>query len=266
MNEKAVNVALVGAGPGAPDLITVRGLRYLQSADVVIHDRLVSPQLLKECKSEVRLINVGKAPHRNRFPQEEINAILVEQALSGKRVVRLKGGDPFVFGLGSSEAIALANAGVAFEVVPGISSSIALTGLAGIPLTMKDQLTSFTVLSGHYPPGHPKSSDFDNISQNGMVVVLMGRKNISLITSRFISNGWSPDTKVALIASGTTSQETILLTTLSNASTVAETLFPPLTIVIGKGVDLRPQLLPHLQQTQYNKSDDAWGTSREIGE
>ena len=264
MNERSVNVALVGAGPGAPDLITVRGLRYLQTADIVIHDRLVSPQLLGECKSGVSLINVGKAPHRNRFPQEEINAILVEQAHTGKRVVRLKGGDPFVFGLGSSEALSLANAGIAFEVVPGVSSSVALTGLAGIPLTMKDQLTSFTVLSGHYPPGHPKSADFDNISQNGMVVILMGRKNISLITSRFISNGWPIDTQVALIASGTTSQETIVLTTLSRATEEAENLSAPLTIAIGKGVAIRPQLLPYLQQAQYNKNDDAWGKSREI--
>ena len=264
LKQTVPNVAIVGAGPGSPDLITVRGLRRVQNAEVVIYDRLVSPKLLQEAKVDAKKINVGKAPHRKRFPQERINQILVQESLSGKRVVRLKGGDPFVFGLGSSETISLVQAGIVFEIVPGVSASTALTGLVGIPLTMKNQVTSFTVLSGHYPPGHALAADFDNLPRNSMLIILMGKRHLASIVNRLIKNHWMPDTPVALIASGATAHEQVVITTLSKSEIDSQELTSPLTIAIGDGVHLHAKTSPYLFKSETTSVESVWGISREV--
>ena len=260
-----MRVALVGAGPGAPDLITVRGLQRIQHADVLIHDRLVSPALIEQAPPHARLINVGKAPHRKRFPQSEIDRILVESAQTDLRVVRLKGGDPFVFGLGSSEASVLAKANIPFEVVPGLTAAVALPGLSGVPLTVRNTLTAFTVLSGHYPPGHPQAADFDRLPRRSTLVILMGRRHLGAIAHRLIESGWDAGTPTLLIASGTTKAEQIITTTLVGAETAAGPMGAPMTAVIGAGVAFRDRLSPWLKQVQMDDSHPAWGIPREPG-
>lgn len=257
-----MKVALVGAGPGAPDLITVRGLRRLQRAEVIIHDRLVSPALLAEAPS-ARRINVGKAPQRRRFPQDEIDRLLVEAAQSGQQVVRLKGGDPFVFGLGSSEACALAAAGIPFEVVPGLTAAVALPALCGVPLTVRSVVTAFTVLSGHYPPGHPQAADVGRLPRNSTLVVLMGRRHLGAIVSRLLETGWSADTPTLLVASGTTAEEQVVSTTLHAAPRAAAALGPPLTVVVGAGAGFHARLSPWLSRVHTSGAQPAWGVARE---
>ena len=258
-----MKVSLVGAGPGAPDLITVRGLRKIQNAEVVIHDRLVSPQLVAQSPSEAKLINVGKSPQRLRFSQEEINRILVEQALTGKRVVRLKGGDPFVFGLASSEALALVQANIHFEIVPGLSAATSLAGLAGAALTVRNAVTSFCVLSGHYPPGHPQASDFDHLPNQSTLIVLMGRRHLHSIVQRLLKNGWAPDTPALLIESGSMNHEKIVSSHLTQLTKSAEGISSPVTLVIGSGAALREQLTPWLITPTYHTDHSGWGVARE---
>lgn len=260
-----MKVALVGAGPGAPDLITVRGLQRIQHADVVLYDRLVSPALIDHAPAHARLVNVGKAPERRRFPQAEINRLLVEAARSGLRVVRLKGGDPFVFGLGSSEASALADAKIPFEVVPGLTVAVALPGLGGVPLTVQRMVTAFTVLSGHHPPGHPEAADFDRLPRNSTLVVLMGRRHLGAIVQRLRETDWSRDTPVLLVASGTTAEEQTVSTTLADAEHAARPLGAPMTMIIGAGVAFREHLLPWLHRVHPEEQPSAWGTAREPG-
>ena len=258
-----MTVSLVGAGPGAPDLITVRGLKKIQNAEVLIHDRLVSPQLIAQARSDVKRINVGKAPHRRRFPQEEINRILVEEALSGQRVVRLKGGDPFVFGLGSSEALALVKAKIHFEIVPGLSAATSLAGLAGAALTVRNAVTSFCVLSGHYPPGHPQASDFDHLPRQSTLIVLMGRRHLHSIVQRLLKNGWDPDTPALLIESGSMHHEKIVSSHLIHLTKSAEGISSPVTLVIGHGASLREQLTPWLIAPTHHTDHSGWGVARE---
>jgi uroporphyrin-III C-methyltransferase len=260
-----MNVALVGAGPGAPDLITVRGLQRVQCADVLIYDRLVSPALIAQAPPLARRINVGKAPKQRRFPQSEIDRILVEEAQTGLRVVRLKGGDPFVFGLGSSEASALADANIPFEVVPGLTAAVALPGLSGVPLTVRETVTAFAVLSGHYPPGHPQAADFDRLPRRSTLVVLMGRRNLGAIARRLMETGWDADTPTLLIASGTTKAENTIATSLADAEIAAEPMGAPMTAVIGAGVDFRARLSPWLQGVQADDDHPSWGLAREPG-
>ncbi|MGC6510878.1 MAG: uroporphyrinogen-III C-methyltransferase [Myxococcota bacterium] len=258
-----MTVSLVGAGPGAPDLITVRGLNKIQNAEVVIHDRLVSPQLIAHAPSEANLINVGKSPQRLRFSQDEINRILVEQALSGKRVVRLKGGDPFVFGLGSSEALALVQANVYFEIVPGLSAATSLAGLAGAALTVRNTVTSFCVLSGHYPPGHPQAADFDHLPNRSTLIVLMGRRHLHSIVQRLLKNGWAPNTPALLVESGSMHSEKVVSSNLTNLVESAEGISSPVTLVIGTGAALRERLIPWLVKPTNHTVHSEWGVARE---
>jgi len=258
-----MKVALVGAGPGAPDLITVRGLQRIQQAEILIHDRLVSPALIAQAPSSTRLINVGKAPERRRFPQSEIDRILVESAQTGMHVVRLKGGDPFVFGLGSSEASALASANIPFEVVPGLTAAVALPGLSGVPLTVQNAVTAFTVLSGHYPPGHPDAADFDRLPRRSTLVILMGRRHLGAIAKRLIASGWDADTPTLLIASGTTSEEQTITTALEGVVTAAESLGAPMTAIVGAGVNFRARISPWMHRIQTPADHPTWGLARE---
>ncbi|SDJ90093.1 uroporphyrinogen-III C-methyltransferase [Streptomyces indicus] len=238
--EKTPGVALVGGGPGDPDLITVRGRRLLAEADVVIADRLGPRDLLAELPPHVEVIDAAKIPYGRYMAQEAINNALIEHAKAGKSVVRLKGGDPFVFGRGMEEAHALAEAGIPCTVVPGISSSISVPGAAGIPVTHRGVAHEFTVVSGHVAPDDERSLvNWQALAQGtGTLVVLMGVDKIGRIAETLIAGGRAPETPVALVQEGTTAAQRRVDATLA---TVAETVEreevrPPAVIVIGEVV------------------------------
>jgi uroporphyrin-III C-methyltransferase/precorrin-2 dehydrogenase/sirohydrochlorin ferrochelatase len=230
-------VALVGAGPGDPELITVKGRRLLAAADVVVADRLVPGMLLGDLRPEVEFVDAAKIPYGPQKAQEEINRILVERALEGKFVVRLKGGDPFVFGRGGEEAIACVEAGVPVLVVPGVTSSIAAPALAGIPVTHRGVAHEFTVLSGHVPPESAASLvDWPALGRmRGTLVVLMGLKNLAKIADRLIAEGRPAETPAAVVQEGSTAHQRSLRGTLGSiASDAAEAgIRPPAIVVIG---------------------------------
>ncbi|MEU5635573.1 uroporphyrinogen-III C-methyltransferase [Streptomyces rishiriensis] len=237
-------VALVGGGPGDPDLITVRGRRLLAEADVVIADRLGPRDLLAELPPHVEVIDAAKIPYGRYMAQEAINNALIEHAKQGKSVVRLKGGDPYVFGRGMEELQALAEAGIACTVVPGISSSISVPGAAGIPVTHRGVAHEFTVVSGHVAPDDERSLvDWPSLAKlTGTLVVLMGVDKIGKIAETLVAHGKSPDTPVALVQEGTTAAQRRVDATLA---TVAETVRteevrPPAVIVIGAVVTVGP--------------------------
>ena len=238
-------VYIVGAGPGDPKLITVRGLELLRSADVVVHDRLVSPKLLDEASPDARRVFVGKACGVHALPQSEINALLVAEARSGHRVVRLKGGDPFVFGRGGEEALALAEAGVPFEVVPGVSSAVAVPAAAGIPLTHRGVASSFAVITGHRQVGEDARIEWERLARGvDTLVIVMGLANLPAIARELIAHGRDPDTPAALIERGTTEAQrtvTATLATLADAAAAAR-LEAPVLAVVGHVVSLRDSL------------------------
>ena len=239
----APSVALVGAGPGDPRLITVRGLQLLRAADVVVHDRLVDPRLLDEVPPHAVRIFAGKEPGRQAMSQAEINATLVTWGRRGRRVVRLKGGDPFVFGRGGEEIEALESAGVPFEVVPGVSSALAVPASAGIPLTRRGVASSFAVVTGH------EERDADDrpmiwaraATATDTLVILMGLANLGQIARDLIASGRAADTPVALVRAGTTPDEQTVVGTLADIEERAHAaaLTPPVVIVIGAVVRLR---------------------------
>lgn len=238
-------VALVGGGPGDPDLITVRGRRLLAEADVVIADRLGPRDLLDELPPHVEVIDAAKIPYGRYMAQEAINNSLIEHARAGKAVVRLKGGDPFVFGRGMEEAEALAEAGIPCTVVPGISSSISVPGAVGIPVTHRGVAHEFTVVSGHVAPDDERSLvDWASLAKlRGTLVVLMGVDKIGAIAQTLVAHGKSPQTPVALVQEGTTAAQRRVDATLATvAETVrAEDVRPPAVIVIGEVVTVGPQ-------------------------
>jgi uroporphyrinogen III methyltransferase/synthase len=233
-----VTVHLVGAGPGDPGLLTVRALELLRVADVVIYDRLSQESLLDLAPAAER-IDVGKAPGHVRLTQSEINDLLIERGRRGETVVRLKGGDPFVFARGGEEAAALAEAGVPFEVVPGITSAIAVPAYAGIPVTLRHSSTSVTIVTGHEEPGtegvgdSEGTVDWDAVARvGGTIVVLMGVARIGRIAAELMAAGRSPDTPVAAVQWGTRPEQRTVRATLS---TIADQpLGTPSTIVIGE--------------------------------
>ncbi|KUJ66625.1 siroheme synthase [Streptomyces albus subsp. albus] len=230
-------VALVGGGPGDPDLITVRGRRLLAEADVVIADRLGPRDLLDELPPHVEVIDAAKIPYGRFMAQEAINNALIEHARAGKAVVRLKGGDPFVFGRGMEEAQALAEAGIACTVVPGISSSISVPGAAGIPVTHRGVAHEFTVVSGHVSPDDPSSLvDWAALARlRGTLVLLMAVEKIGKIAEALMAHGRDAGTPVAVVQEGTTAAQRRVDATLGTvAETVAaEGVRPPAVIVIG---------------------------------
>ena len=228
-----MTVYLVGAGPGDPGLITVRGADALARADVVVYDRLASPALLDLAPADAERVSAGKAPGRAELSQDEINALLVARAHDGATVVRLKGGDPFVFGRGGEEAEALAAAGIPFEVVPGITSAIGAPAYAGIPVTHRGVSTHFTVVTGHEDPSKP-SADVDWAAlahAGGTLVILMGAGNVGEIARQLVDNGLAASTPVAAVRNGTRAdQQTVraTLTTIGDAGVRA-----PSAIVVG---------------------------------
>ncbi len=227
---------LVGAGAGDPDLITVKGLKLVQSADLILYDRLIPSELLNEARPDAELIFVGKRSGHHPKPQNEINTLLLEQVAQGKQVVRLKGGDPFVFGRGGEEAIALAAAGLPVEIIPGISSAIAAPAYAGIPLTQKDVASGFALVAGHETPDKPSSTtDWAAMAHMPTLVVLMGLKKLPEVVAVLLAHGKDPQTPTALISRATTSEQTVLLATLETIIERAtmETVLTPAITVIG---------------------------------
>jgi uroporphyrinogen III methyltransferase/synthase len=238
-------VYLVGAGPGDPKLITIRGLEALRKSDAVVYDRLASPRLLAEAKPGADKIYVGKLPDRHTMPQDEINRLLVELAAQGKTVTRLKGGDPSVFGRVGEEAEALAAAGIPFEIVPGVTSAIAVPAYAGIPVTHRDYSSSFTVVTGHEKPEKLDSTvDWEKLARTDTIIFLMGVSRIELIARRLVEHGRAADTPVALVRWGTLPEQATLTGTLADiADRVRAADFqPPAVIVVGRVVRLRERL------------------------
>jgi uroporphyrinogen III methyltransferase/synthase len=237
-----MTVYLVGAGPGDPGLLTVRGDEVLRQADVVVYDRLSVEALLDLAPAHAERISVGKAPRQVTMSQDDINALLVEKGRAGGTVVRLKGGDPFVFARGGEEAAALTAAGVPFEVVPGVTSAIAAPAYAGIPVTLRHSSTSFTVVTGHEDPsvGDEGTVDWEAVAKvGGTIVILMGVARIALIAERLMAAGRSPDTPAAAVRWGTRPEQHTVRATLGTIA--AQPLESPSVIVVGQvaGVDLR---------------------------
>ncbi|MEP7091767.1 MAG: uroporphyrinogen-III C-methyltransferase [Nocardioidaceae bacterium] len=236
-DDRAPGVVLVGGGPGDPELVTVAARRALSEADVVVADRLAPRELLDELSPDVELIDVAKLPRGRAAAQEEINRVIVDRALAGKRVVRFKGGDSFVYGRGYEEALACEEAGVPWTVIPGLTSAISVPAVAGIPVTHRGVAHEFTVISGHLPPDHADSLvEWDAVARlRGTVVLLMAVQNLPLIAARLVAGGRDPGTPVAVISQGTMPGERTLLSTLGSIGEdiAREAVRPPAIVVVG---------------------------------
>jgi uroporphyrinogen III methyltransferase/synthase len=239
-------VHLVGAGPGDPGLLTVAGLRALERADVVVHDRLGTGELLARCRPGALLLDAGKAPGRVAMTQDEINAALVEHGGAGRRVVRLKGGDPFVFGRGGEEAEALVAAGIPYEVVPGVTSAIAAPAYAGIPVTHRGLATSFTVVTGHEDPAKAaEQTDWAALAAvPGTLVILMGMGRLEAIAAALVAGGRDPAEPAAAVQWGTTPRQRRVVATLGTLAdrVRAEGLGAPAVVVVGPVAGLAPAI------------------------
>ena len=240
-------VYLVGAGPGDPELLTLKALRLMQQADVVIYDRLVSDPIMELCRRDAEKIYVGKARSNHAVPQEGINALLVKYAQEGKRVCRLKGGDPFIFGRGGEEIEELFAAGVAFQVVPGITAASGCSAYAGIPLTHRNYAQSVRFLTGHLKEGSPELPWSELVYENQTLVLYMGLVGLEKICQKLIAHGQRPDMPVALVSKGTTPEQKVVVGTLADiASKVTEhQIQAPTLTIIGEVVKLREQLQWH---------------------
>ena len=241
LKKKTGTVYLVGAGPGDPELITLRGARLLQQADALVYDRLVHPDLIDGTPAKTEKIYVGKAAGQRSVSQEGINAILIDLARKYHTVVRLKGGDPFVYGRGSEEALELKAAGIPFEIVPGISSAVAVPAYAGIPLTHRGVARSFTVITGHTAD---TSTDIDWASyvESDTLVILMGLRRLARIAESLIYHGKASDTPAAVISRGSTDEQQTALGTLADIAALAEGLPTPAIIVVGQVAGLHQTL------------------------
>jgi uroporphyrin-III C-methyltransferase len=237
-------VVLVGAGPGDPELITLRGLSWLRKAEVVVYDRLVASALLEEAAPSALRIFAGKAAGHHCASQSAINSILVHHASAGRLVVRLKGGDPFVFGRGGEEMLACRRAGIPVEVVPGVSSALAAPAAAGIPLTHRGVAASFVVATGHEDSAKPADAaggrvDWDAVARAAdTLVVLMGMASLAAIARRLVAAGRDPHTPAAVIHRGATPAQRVVTGSLGNIAARAQGLGPPGVIVVGEVVRL----------------------------
>jgi uroporphyrin-III C-methyltransferase / precorrin-2 dehydrogenase / sirohydrochlorin ferrochelatase len=238
--DRTPGVILVGGGPGDPELVSVAGRKALMEADVVVADRLAPRELLSELPADVELVDVAKLPRGRSALQEEINRVIVEHALAGRCVVRFKGGDNFVFGRGYEEVLACREAGVPVTVIPGLTSPVAVPGMAGIPVTHRGVTHEFTVISGHLPPGHPESlTDWAAVAGlTGTLVLMMAVENAPAIAAVLLSGGRSATTPVAVVCDGTMPTERTILATLGTLAhrLAEEAVRPPAIIVIGEVV------------------------------
>jgi uroporphyrin-III C-methyltransferase len=241
-------VSIVGAGPGDPELITVRALARIRTAEVLVYDRLVDPALVGEAPPAAERVFAGKARGFAALEQHEIEALLIARALAGKHVVRLKGGDPYVFGRGGEEVASLVAGGISVEVVPGVSSALAAPASAGIPVTHREVASSLTIVTGHEDPTKPESAvDWDWLAaSNGTLVILMGLSQLPGIRDRLIAGGRSPETPAAAIASGTCPEQRVVSATLADLPEMvaAAQLVAPALVVVGDVVRYRELLAP----------------------
>jgi uroporphyrin-III C-methyltransferase/precorrin-2 dehydrogenase/sirohydrochlorin ferrochelatase len=235
--ERTAGVVLVGGGPGDPELITVAGRKALMDADVVVADRLAPRELLGDLPADVELVDVAKLPRGRSAQQEEINRVIVDRALAGKRVVRFKGGDNFVFGRGYEEVLACREAGVPVTVIPGLTSPVSVPAVAGIPVTHRGVAHEFTVISGHLPPGHPESlTEWAAVARlRGTLVLMMAVQNAPAIAEALVAGGRDAATPVGVVCDGTMPGERTVLSTLGTlaADLDAERVKPPAIIVVG---------------------------------
>lgn len=241
---RAGAVYLVGAGPGDPDLLTLRAARLLGEAEVIVHDHLVSEPILELGRREAERIYAGKERGGHTLPQSEINALLVRLARAGKRVLRLKGGDPFIFGRGGEEVQALSAAGIAFEVVPGITAACGISAYSGIPLTHRDYANSCLFLAGHLKDGSV-DLDWDSLYRPGRtLVVYMGLLGLTTLCRELMARGAPATTPAAIVQQGTTSSQRTVVGTLATLPQRAQAaqLAPPTLIIVGDVVRLHPQL------------------------
>lgn len=243
------SVYLVGAGPGDPELITVRGMRLIQSADTIIHDRLIPHEVLEWSRTDATIINVGKSPSRQVFSQAEINALLVRHARLGETVVRLKGGDPFVFGRGQEEFAACQDAKIPCHVIPGVTSAIAGPAAAGIPVTSRGIARSFTVVTGQTSPElDDHQLDFSALANTDTLVLMMARRNLGQLTRSLIESGRNPETPVACIERATFVDQRVTVATLREIAAQVDRLnmTNPMVTVIG---DVAALVNPDLVQS-----------------
>ncbi|HEX9788539.1 MAG TPA: uroporphyrinogen-III C-methyltransferase [Candidatus Binatia bacterium] len=254
---KLGKVYLVGAGPGDPGLMTVRGLALLRSAQAIVYDQLVNPALLDETGSQAAKIFVGKRAGRHCIAQDEINNVLIAYARAGREVVRLKGGDPFVFGRGGEEAEALAEAGIPFEIVPGVSSAVAVPAYAGIPLTHRKFASSFAVVTGHEARKPNSAVDWAKLATAvDTLVILMGLTHLPIIVRKLIEHGRSPQTAVAVICSGTTSEQEVVIGTLTDIVEKSARVEAPASIVVGDVVSLADKLQWFIPKSEHQPHYD----------
>ncbi|MDG3084950.1 uroporphyrinogen-III C-methyltransferase [Vibrio hannami] len=241
-NQSGGFVSLVGAGPGDPDLLTVKGHRVIQQAEVVVYDRLVSPEIIALASDDAEMIYVGKKLDFHSVPQEQINQILVDKAQEGKKVVRLKGGDPFIFGRGGEEIEALAENGVAYEIVPGITAAAGATAYAGIPLTHREHAQGVQFVTGHIQKDGQEIDWNALANSNQTLVFYMGLKQSAYIASKLIENGLNPELACAVIEKGTTRSQRVLSCDLSSLQETAAGAESPALIVIGSVTSFHQKL------------------------
>ncbi len=258
-------VYLVGAGPGDPELITLKGYEILKKSDVIIFDGLVNQELLRYTSKDSIKIFIGESRHENRITQDEVNNLMIFYASQNKIIVRLKGGDPFIFGRGGEEAIALNNAGIEWEVIPGISSGIAAPAYAGIPLTHRGVSSSVAFITGHGCGSKDKLVDIKKIASSvDTLVIFMGIGKLSIIVNELLNNGIPESTPVAIIEKGTCSDQRILIGTLENILNLSVDIKYPALIIIGEVVKLREEMLQ--QPVSLNKSNELFHNYKDFNE
>ncbi len=236
-------VYLTGAGPGDIELLTMKAHRVIKEADVIIYDRLANPDMLDMAKDGCEFVYVGKEDGRHTLPQDEINEVIYQNALKHDVVVRLKGGDPFVFGRGGEEGSYLAKRDIKFEIIPGITSAISVPAYAGIPVTHRGIAVSFRVVTGHESPNKKESQiPWENFKTNDTIIFLMGLHNLSKISSKLMEIGKPKDYPCAVISKGTTKEQSVVVGTLEDIVEKSKGVPTPALIVVGEVVKLREQL------------------------
>ena len=240
-------VYLVGAGPGDPELLTLKAVKVISSADVILYDRLINDKVLEYAKPTCKLVYVGKADGKHTIPQEEINKLLVYYASVYENVVRLKGGDPFIFGRGGEEALYLSKFKIPYEVVPGVSSIYSVPAYAGIPLTFRGVASSFAVVTGHEATGKEKPVNWEDFKGVDTLVILMGVKNRQKIARELIRCGRDPEEPVAFVERGTTENQRVVVSTLREVSENPPDVEPPAVMVVGQVVRLHTLLKDFLE-------------------